>query len=115
MLNDGIAGVKGLMKSEGTKVLPGAGSTTEIELLVSRLTKYSSKTSGLLQLSIKHPKSAFEVIPRTLAETAGLNCNETQLLLYNNNQTNGLFYGIDVDAGSMKMVLKITNGEGIFP
>ncbi|CAI8504859.1 unnamed protein product [Hanseniaspora opuntiae] len=113
-LNDGIAGVKGLMKAEGTRVLPGAGST-EIEL-VSRLTKYGEKTSGLLQLSIKQFAKAFEVIPRTLAETAGLNCNEVLPNLYavhNNNETNGLLYGIDVDGVNEDGVKSIMD-EGIF-
>lgn len=113
-LNDGISGVKGLMKEQGGKVLPGAGST-EIEL-VSRITKYGEKTPGLLQLSIKQFAKAFEVIPRILAETAGLNCNEVLPNLYaahNNNQSDGIFYGIDVD-GVEEDGVKNIKEEGIF-
>lgn len=113
-LNDGISGVKGLMKEQGAKVLPGAGST-EIEL-VSRITKYGEKTPGLLQLSIKQFAKAFEVIPRVLAETAGLNCNEVLPNLYaahNNNQSDGIFYGIDVD-GVEEDGVKNIKQEGIF-
>ncbi|XBW35992.1 hypothetical protein QEN19_001567 [Hanseniaspora menglaensis] len=113
-LNDGISGVKGLMKFEGSRVVPGAGST-EIEL-VSRITKYGEKTPGLLQLSIKQFAKAFEVIPRILAETAGLNCNEVLPNLYaahNNNQSDGIFYGIDVD-GVEEDGVKNIKEEAIF-
>ncbi|CCC70690.1 hypothetical protein NCAS_0F02060 [Naumovozyma castellii] len=79
-IDDGVSAIKGLMKPTGGKLLPGAGAT-EIEL-VSRINKFGEKTPGLLQLAIKQFALAFEVVPRTLAETAGLDVNEVLPNLY---------------------------------
>lgn len=79
-INDGVSAIKGLMTPNGGKLLAGAGAT-EIEL-VSRITKYGERTPGLLQLAIKQFALAFEVIPRTLADTAGLEVNEVLPNLY---------------------------------
>lgn len=103
-IDDGVAAIKGLMKPAGGKLLAGAGAT-EIEL-VSRITKYGDKTPGLLQLAIKQFAIAFEVVPRTLAETAGLDVNEVLPNLYAahtvineeeaSSDKDGLFKGIDI-------------------
>ncbi|SCU88135.1 LADA_0E08394g1_1 [Lachancea dasiensis] len=126
-IDDGVAAVKGLMKPDGGKLLPGAGAT-EIEL-VSRITQYGERTPGLLQLAIKQFAVAFEVVPRTLAETAGLNVNEVLPNLYaahsstandeqtNSNtettQANGTFFGVDIDGESSEGV-KDVREDGIF-
>ncbi|ODV93162.1 hypothetical protein PACTADRAFT_4949 [Pachysolen tannophilus NRRL Y-2460] len=77
-IDDGINSVKGLLKDP--RLLPGAGSS-EIEL-VGRITAYGEKTPGLLQLAIKTFAKSFEVIPRTLAETSGLDTSEVISRLY---------------------------------
>ncbi|CEP62074.1 chaperonin-containing T-complex subunit CCT8 LALA0_S04e07162g [Lachancea lanzarotensis] len=100
-IDDGVSAVKGLMKPDGGKLLPGAAAT-EIEL-VSRITQYGERTPGLLQLAIKQFAVAFEVVPRTLAETAGLNVNEVLPNLYaahTSTNEDGVFYGVDIDSES---------------
>lgn len=94
-IDDAVSSIKGLTRD--TRLTPGAGAT-EAEL-VDALTKYGEKTPGLLQLAIKKYAEAFEVVPRTLADTAGLNSTEIIPKLYaaHANNQDGLFYGIDVD------------------
>lgn len=119
-IDDGVSAIKGLMKPTGGKLLPGAGAT-EIEL-VSRITKYGEKTPGLLQLAIKQFALAFEVIPRTLAETAGLDVNEVLPNLYaahtvttdaSKEDNEHLFKGIDLDNETPEGVKDIRE-EGIY-
>lgn len=114
-IDDGVAAIKGLMKKDGGKLLPGAGAT-EIEL-VSRITKYGESTPGLLQLAIKQFALAFEVVPRILAETAGLDVNEVLPNLYashnENDNKDSLLKGIDTEgeyAGGVKDVTE----DGIY-
>ncbi|CCE65880.1 hypothetical protein TPHA_0N00990 [Tetrapisispora phaffii CBS 4417] len=119
-IDDGVAVIKGLMKPDGGKLLPGAGAT-EIEL-VSRITKYGERTPGLLQLAIKQFALAFEVIPRTLAETAGLDVNEVLPNLYSahnvtndeeHNDIDHLCKGVQLDGESADGVTDIRE-EGIY-
>lgn len=62
------------------RLVPGAGAT-EMQL-IERLTAYGDRTTGVLQYAIKKYGEAFEVIPRTLAESAGLEATETLSKLY---------------------------------
>ncbi|SCV05515.1 LANO_0H09186g1_1 [Lachancea nothofagi CBS 11611] len=126
-IDDGVAAVKGLMKPDGGKLLPGAGAT-EIEL-VSRITQFGERTPGLLQLAIKQFAVAFEVVPRTLAETAGLNVNEVLPNLYaahtsanSKEQTSsdegassndGAYFGVDIEGENSEGV-KDVREEGTF-
>jgi len=100
-IDDGVSAIKGLMKVDGGRLLPGAGAT-EIEL-VSRITKFGEKTPGLLQLAIKQFALAFEIVPRALAETSGQDVNEVLPNLYaahNDDSEAGLYKGIDIDGES---------------
>ncbi|SCU94006.1 LAFA_0F19350g1_1 [Lachancea sp. 'fantastica'] len=113
-IDDGVSAVKGLMKPDGGKLLPGAAAT-EVEL-VSRITQYGERTPGLLQLAIKQFAVAFEVVPRTLAETAGLNVNEVLPNLYaahSSTNEDGMFYGVDIDGESPEGI-KDVRQEGTF-
>lgn len=114
-IDDGVAAIKGLMKKDGGKLLPGAGAT-EIEL-VSRITKYGESTPGLLQLAIKQFALAFEVVPRILAETAGLDVNEVLPNLYashnENDDKDSLLKGIDTEGERAGGVKDITE-DGIY-
>ncbi|QLQ81038.1 hypothetical protein HG537_0E03930 [Torulaspora globosa] len=120
-IDDGVAAIKGLMKPAGGKLLPGAGAT-EIEL-VSRITNYGERTPGLLQLAIKQFALAFEVVPRTLAETAGLDVNDVLPNLYaahtivNGEEElqndDGLYKGIDIQNETSQGVKDIRE-EGIY-
>ncbi|GME88724.1 unnamed protein product [[Candida] boidinii] len=89
-IDDGISSIKSSLKDP--RLLPGAGST-EVEL-VKRITSYGEKTPGLLQFSIKKFAESFEILPRILCETSGLDVSEVLPRLYashnsnNNNKNN---------------------------
>ncbi|KAJ3472858.1 hypothetical protein NLG97_g10673 [Lecanicillium saksenae] len=60
--------------------VPGAGAT-EIQLS-TKIQTHGEKTPGLSQYAIKKYGEAFEVIPRTLAESCGLDATEVLSRLY---------------------------------
>lgn len=109
-IDDGVSAIKGL--TQDGRLLPGAGAT-EAEL-VNKITQYGEKTPGLLQLAIKQYANAFEVIPRTLAETSGLDPTEVLPRLYSkHSKDEGLSFGIDIDGDSSNGVKDI-HEEGIY-
>lgn len=77
-VDDGVNVVKAITRDP--RLVPGAGAT-EMQL-ISRIVAHGEKTPGLLQHSIKKYGEAFEVIPRTLAESAGLDATEVLSRLY---------------------------------
>ena len=50
--------------------------------LIERINAYGEKTPGLSQYAIRKYGEAFEVVPRTLAESAGLDATEMISRLY---------------------------------
>ncbi len=77
-VDDGVNVVKAITRDP--RLVPGAGAT-EMQL-VERLQVFADKTPGLAQYSIRKYGEAFEVIPRTLAESAGLDATEVLSRLY---------------------------------
>jgi T-complex protein 1 subunit theta len=77
-IDDGVNVVKAITKDP--RLVPGAGAT-EIQL-VDRISNFADKTPGLPQHAIRKYAEAFEVIPRTLAESAGLDATEVLSRLY---------------------------------
>lgn len=77
-IDDGVNVVKAITKDP--RLVPGAGAT-EIQL-VERISAFADKTPGLPQHAIRKFAEAFEVIPRTLAESAGLDATEVLSRLY---------------------------------
>ena len=77
-VDDGVNVVKAITRD--AKLVPGAGAT-EMQL-IERITAFGEKTPGLPQYAIKAYGEAFEVIPRTLAESAGLDATEVLASLY---------------------------------
>ncbi|KAG0140192.1 hypothetical protein CROQUDRAFT_111246 [Cronartium quercuum f. sp. fusiforme G11] len=95
-IDDGVNVIKGLIKDG--RLCPGAGAT-EIELS-RRITEFAEQTAGLSFHSIKKFAEALEVIPRTLAENAGLDSTEIVTRLYAAHQSdkaNGQFMGVDIE------------------
>ncbi|GBL51336.1 T-complex_protein_1,_theta_subunit [Candidozyma auris] len=95
-IDDGVNAIKGLVQDNA--LLPGAGAV-EIEL-VKLLTQYGERTPGLMQLAIKNYAKAFEVVPRVLAETSGLDSTEVLSALHaahSAENNSGLCKGIDVE------------------
>ncbi|KAL4978690.1 TCP-1/cpn60 chaperonin family-domain-containing protein [Aspergillus desertorum] len=77
-IDDGVNAVKAITKDP--RLVPGAGAT-EIQL-VERISAFADRTPGLPQHAIRKYAEAFEVIPRTLAESAGLDATEVLSRLY---------------------------------
>ena len=81
-IDDGVNVIKAVTKD--ARLVPGAGAT-EMQL-VERISAFADKTPGLPQYAIKKYAEAFEVIPRTLAESAGLDATEVLARLYTAHQ-----------------------------
>jgi len=81
-IDDGVNVIKAITKDP--RLVPGAGAT-EMQL-VERITNFADKTPGLPQYAIRKYAEAFEVIPRTLAESAGLDATEVLARLYTAHQ-----------------------------
>ncbi|EPE10338.1 t-complex protein 1 subunit theta [Ophiostoma piceae UAMH 11346] len=93
-VDDGVNVVKAITKD--ARLVPGAGAT-EIQL-VERLQAFGEKTPGLAQYAIKKYGEAFEVVPRTLAESAGLDATEVLSHLYASaHKKDQWTYGVDVE------------------
>jgi T-complex protein 1 subunit theta len=69
--------------------------------LASQISKYAKTQPGLDQYAIEKFGQAFEVIPRTLAENAGLKAEDIIAKLYSETEKSNIF-GLDVSDGSVK-------------
>jgi T-complex protein 1 subunit theta len=92
-LDDGINTVRILLRDG--RLVPGAGAA-EIEL-ASRISTFGGKTAGLAQHSIRRWAEAMEVVPRTLAENAGLNAEDVVSALYKAHADGQTDAGVDID------------------
>ncbi|KAI5301551.1 T-complex protein 1 subunit theta [Ascosphaera pollenicola] len=81
-IDDGVNVVKAVTKDP--RLVPGAGAT-EMQL-AERISAFADKTPGLSQYAIKKYAEAFEIVPRTLAESAGLDATEVISRLYTAHQ-----------------------------
>lgn len=96
-IDDGVNVVKGILKD--SRLVAGAGAT-ELEL-AKRIAEYGEKTPGLAQHAIKRFADALEVVPRTLAENAGLDATEVLSKLYAAHQANDSgAIGVDIEGVS---------------
>ena len=68
--------------------------------LSTQLKNYAKEFSGLEQYSIEKFGEAFEVIPKTLGENAGLNVNEVMANLNSKNSLNSKA-GINIKTGEI--------------
>jgi T-complex protein 1 subunit theta len=81
-VDDGVNVVKAITRDP--RLVPGAGATET--QLVERISAFADRTPGILQHAIRKYAEAFEVIPRTLAESAGLDATEVLSRLYTAHQ-----------------------------
>lgn len=96
-IDDGVNVVKSIIRDP--RIIPGAGAT-EVEL-AKRIAEYGERTPGLSQHGIKRFADALEVVPRTLAENAGLDATEVMSALYAQHQANDEgSAGVDVESES---------------
>ncbi|MBI5390590.1 TCP-1/cpn60 chaperonin family protein [Candidatus Woesearchaeota archaeon] len=94
-LTDAIGDVAVALKEQ--KVVAGAGAT-EIEL-AKELSKFAESLSGREQFAVKAFAQAMEVIPRTLAENAGLDPIDVLVDLRAAHDKGNKWAGIDVFTG----------------
>jgi len=92
-VDDGVNAYKAVCKE--SRLLP-AGGATEIEL-AHRLQALADKESGLEQYAIRKFAEALEVVPRTLAENAGLNATAVVSDLYAAHAKGDVRAGVDVE------------------
>lgn len=94
-VDDGVNNYKAMCRD--SRILPGAGAT-EIEL-ARRLKDFAYKETGLDQYAIGKFAESLELVPRTLAENAGLNATEIISSLYAEHASGNFKVGIDLDEG----------------
>ncbi|WP_297436571.1 thermosome subunit beta [Thermococcus sp.] len=94
-LEDALKVVKDVM--EDGAVLP-AGGAPEIELAI-RLDEYAKEVGGKEALAIENFAEALKIIPRTLAENAGLDTVDVLVKVISEHKNKGRGIGIDVFAG----------------
>jgi T-complex protein 1 subunit theta len=104
-IDDGVNVVKAITKDR--RLVPGAGAT-EMQL-IERVGAFGERTPGLMQYSIRKYAEAFEVVPRTLAESAGLDATEVLSRLYSGHFTQD---GKERDKYWWCMGVDIENQEG---
>jgi thermosome len=91
---------------EDGKFVTGGGSV-EMELSI-RLKKYAAEVGGREQLAISAFADALEIIPRTLAESAGMDAIDALVELRAKHQKeNGLYYGVNVYTGKVEDMYKL--------
>lgn len=95
-VDDGVNAYKAICKE--SRLLP-AGGATEIELAM-RLAELARKETGLEQYAMMKFSRALEVVPRTLAENAGLDATGVISELYAAHAAGDVTAGVDVEGDS---------------
>jgi len=95
-IDDGVNVVKSMAKDG--RFVPGAGAT-ELRL-ADALTTYAEEQPGLDQYAINKFGLALEVVPRTLAENAGLDATNIVAAMYAAHKAGNTGVGIDINEGS---------------
>ena len=89
---------------EGKKIVAGGGAAeTELSL---QLRKYASQEGGRVQLAIEAFAGALEVIPRSLAENAGLDAIDMLVAIRAAHEAGKKNFGLDVYQGKSVDMLK---------
>ncbi|KAM5578369.1 T-complex protein 1 subunit theta [Rosa sericea] len=99
-VDDGVNTYKAMCMD--SRIVPGAAAT-EIEL-ARRVKEFSFKETGLDQYAIAKFAQSFEMVPKTLAENAGLNSMEIISSLYAEHAAGKTKVGIDLEGGLCKDV-----------
>jgi thermosome len=90
---------------EDKMLVPGGGAP-EVELAL-RLRAYASTVGGREQLAIESFADAMEIIPKTLAENAGLDQIDTLVALRSAHERGIKTAGLDMDSGKPVDMLKL--------
>ncbi|NYT02997.1 MAG: thermosome subunit [Methanosarcinales archaeon] len=90
---------------EDRMLVPGGGAP-EVELAL-RLRAFASTVGGREQLAIEAFADAMEIIPKTLAENAGLDQIDSLVALRSNHEQGMKGAGLDMDTGKAMDMLKL--------
>ena len=101
-IDDGVNAIKTLTRDP--RMVPGAGAT-EINL-AKKIAEYGKTQPGLDQYAIERFAQALEIIPRVIAENAGLKAEAIIADLYAKTGDSNV-YGIDVADGKVKDVTEL--------
>ena len=107
-VDDGVNVVKAITRD--AKLVPGAGAS-EMQL-VERVSAFGDRTPGLPQYAIRKYAEAFEVIPRTLAESAGLDATDVLAALYTAHHLAGAARDEEEDEPGWTTGVDIANEDG---
>jgi len=89
---------------ENKKIVAGAGAPeTELSL---RLREYAATVGGRVQLAIEAFATSMEIIPRTLAENAGLDAINILVEMRSTHQAGKTTFGVDAETGKPADMLK---------
>jgi chaperonin GroEL (HSP60 family) len=89
---------------EGKKIVAGGGAPeTELSL---QLRRYASQEGGRVQLAIEAFSEALEIVPRTLAENAGLDPIDILVAIRAAHEAGKKSFGLDVDTGKPEDMMK---------
>ena len=103
-IDNGVNAVKSLIRVN--KLVPGAGA---VEMLIAHeIQKFAKTQPGLDSYAVEKFGVAFEVIPRTLAENAGLKADIVVADLNAAIATGSKKHGIDVSDGVVKDVTEVS-------
>ena len=91
-VTDGIGSISSAL--ELGKILPGGGAA-EIEI-AEQLRRYAREIGGRSQLAIDAFADALEIIPRTLAESAGMDSIDSLVALRQQHNQGNKAYGVNV-------------------
>lgn len=111
VVNEGERAIKDAIGAVSSAIEEGkyvfGGGASEIEL-ARDLREYANKIGGREQLAILAFADALEVIPRTLAESAGMDAIDTLVSLRSkHNNKDGLTYGVNVYDGKIDNMEKL--------
>ena len=102
-MNDSLSVVSDVI--ENSKIVAGGGAV-EVEV-AKELRKYATKVGGREQLAVEAFADAVEIIPRTLAENAGLEPIDIIVELRSaHEKEDGKYKGINVFTGKLQNTLK---------
>lgn len=102
-MEDAVKGIAAAL--ELGKIVAGGGAT-EIEI-AKELRKYAESFKGREQLAINAFADAMEVIPRSLAENAGLDPIDKIANLRSQHDKKGVTFGLDVFSGEVQDMIKL--------
>jgi T-complex protein 1 subunit theta len=93
-IDDGVNIYKAFTKDP--RLIAGGGAF-EMELF-RKVLKYSQETPGLDQYAIKKFAESFQIIPKTLAESSGLNSSEVISNLSSQHENGNVHFGVDLNS-----------------